>query len=133
MSDGKPRQYKSTSAQWRKLKDVTKTMRKNPTPAEDALWQQLRRRQMCGLRFRRQHTISGFVVDFVCLPKQLVIEVDGGVHDMKEQRQYDEERQCILEGLGYHVLRFSNQAVLETMSDVLETIHRHIANLPDAE
>ena len=65
-------------------------MRKEMTEAEKALWNILRRRQICGLKFRRQHPFNGYILDFVCLEGKLVIEVDGGQHG--EQTEYDEIR-----------------------------------------
>src|SRR5579872_4585554 len=66
---------------WRKLKVLAQQKRCEPTPAEDALWQHLRGRQLLDLKFRRQHTIERFIVDFYCKEEQLVIEVDGSIHD----------------------------------------------------
>ena len=87
-------------------------MRHNPTPAEDALWQALRNRQVAGIKFRRQHSIGRFIVDFFSPDHKLIIEVDGGVQRETGQAEYDEGRTHELRELGYKVMRFSNEQVL---------------------
>ena len=82
-------------------------LRNNPTEAERSLWQHLRLRQLGGHKFRRQQSLGPYIVDFVCLEKRLIIEVDGGQHS--EQKAYDAERNTWLEVQGFHVLRFWNQ------------------------
>ena len=79
-------------------------MRKNPTDAERALWRHLRKRQTGGYRFRRQHPMGGYIIDFFCFEKRLVVEIDGGQHS--EQVCYDTQRIRWLEAQGYRVLRF---------------------------
>ena len=97
-------------------------MRKNLTPAENILWQRLRKKQFGGLRFRRQHPIGRFIVDFYCAEARLVVEVDGGVHDEPGHAEYDEDRQRFLQALGLRVLRFSNAQVINETDAVLEVI-----------
>jgi very-short-patch-repair endonuclease len=93
------------------------TMRRNMTPAEARLWEGLRGRQLSGLRFRAQHAVGPFILDFYCPAQRLVIEVDGPVH----QGQQDEDcmRTEHLAAYGYRVLRFSNDEVLEDLGSVL--------------
>lgn len=98
------------------------TMRQNPTPAEDALWAQLRRRQIGAFHFRRQHPIDRFIVDFYCAKARLVIEVDGNVHDQPGYDEHDSQRQAHLESLGLRVLRFTNDDVMTELPRVLEII-----------
>ena len=98
---------------------VSREMRRAPTPAEDALWQRLRNRQLAGAKFRRQHPIDRYIVDFYCADAQLVIEVDGSAHD---EPNHDAERQEVLETLGLRVLRFRNAEVFERIEDVLSAI-----------
>ena len=86
------------------MKAKAKQLRKNSTQAETWLWRQLRNRQLAGCKFRRQHAIGPYIVDFVCLEKQLVIELDGGQH--QDQSSYDEQRTRYLNSLGFQVLRF---------------------------
>ena len=106
--------------------------RKNPTLAEDMLWQVLRRKGL-GVKFRRQHPIDEFIADFVCLDEQLVIEVDGGYHELPEQREDDERRTAILGQRGFRVLRFTNEEVLYHIDDVKQKIKAHIlyADIPE--
>ena len=94
--------------------------RKNSTQAEDALWRELRGRKLLGLKFRRQHALGRFVVDFYCREAKLVIEVDGEVHD--GQRIEDAVRQAYLESLGLRVLRFKNERILLARDEDLESI-----------
>ena len=90
------------------------------TPAEKLLWQHLRYKQVDGTRFRRQHLIGRFIVDFYCSEHRLIVEVDGDVHGT--QAEYDEARTEWLEEQGYRVMRFTNQQVQQQMSAVLEVI-----------
>jgi len=118
----KPKQYTSSRRQWAKPKDAAREMRHDPTPAEEMLWGRLRNRGVKGAKFRRQHVISGFVVDFVCIEQLLIVEVDGAVHDGEDQRLYDMERQALLEGLGCRVLRFTNDEVIHRLDSVTSGI-----------
>lgn len=122
MTDEKPRQFTSTPQQWEKLKERAREMRHQPTAAEDVLWQRLRNRRVQGARFRRQHSIGGFIVDFVCIAQRLVVEVDGTVHEEADQQVYDAQRQAALERQGFRVLRFSNGEVLRALDAVVEAI-----------
>jgi len=95
-------------------------LRQNPTEAETRLWQVLRLRQLDNIRFRRQHAIGPFIVDF-CAPRQkLVIELDGSQH--RDQAQYDAERTTYLEERGYRVLRFWNSEVMSDLDAVVRAI-----------
>ena len=95
-------------------------LRKNPTDAEQRLWRELRLRQLGGHKFRRQQPLGPYVVDFACLEKRLVIELDGGQHS--EQVAYDAERTRWLEAQGFAVLRFWNNEVLTATEAVREAI-----------
>ena len=88
----------------RELEEAARGMRRRPTHAEAALWTALQKRQVAGLRFCRQHPIARFVLDFYCDSCRLAIEVDGDVHDL--QLEWDFERTRVLETHGIHVLRF---------------------------
>jgi very-short-patch-repair endonuclease len=104
---------------WQALKPLVRELRTSPTPAEHALWQRLRGKQL-GVKFRRQHTIGPFIVDFYAGDARLIIEVDGPVHEA--QKEYDAMRQACLESLGYRVLRFTNAQVLREMDTVLAIV-----------
>ena len=103
-------------------------LRSNPTAAERALWGLLRRRQMEGLRVRRQVPIGPYVADFVCFSKRTVIEVDGGQHAQKTDR--DTARTRWLESQGFNVLRFWNTDVLDNPAGVLEAIRQELCDTP---
>ena len=109
-------------------KQFGQQMRKQPTAAENQLWQALRNRQVEGLKFRRQHAIEYFIVDFICLEHSLIIEVDGGIHLEADQAAYDQGRTHELKNLGYHLARFSNDDVLYRLPSVLETIKEAAKN-----
>lgn len=91
------------------------------TEAEKRLWGRLRRNTL-GCHFRRQHPIGPYIVDFVCLERKLVIEVDGGQHNEPRGLAHDNRRTGFLNGDGYAVLRFWNNDVLAKTDDVIETI-----------
>ena len=100
--------------------------------AEWKLWQSLRRGQIDGYRFRRQHPIGSYVTDFVCLEKRLIIEVDGGQHADEEQIEHDAKRTGWLETQGFHVLRYWTNDVTENLSGVLDMIWLALQELPIA-
>ncbi|HCG30518.1 MAG TPA: hypothetical protein DEU95_12540, partial [Chloroflexi bacterium] len=83
-------------------------------------WESLRARRLAGLKFRRQHPLGPYIVDFCCPEIRLIIEVDGEVH--KDQREYDATRTEQIEHYGYHVVRFSNDAVIHEHAAVLDAI-----------
>ena len=95
--------------------------RKHPTEAEALLWEHLRGKQL-GVRFRRQHPVYDYIPDFVCLTLNLIIEVDGGYHTIKEQRLNDEKRDAYLASFGFHIIRFTNEEVLYDLNNVLNEI-----------
>src|SRR5881396_2103884 len=84
-------------------------LRHNPTPAERHAWTLLRNRGILRLKFRRQHVLHGFIVDFYCPSERIVIELEGNVHDTEAQRGYDQARTGLLEGAGYRVIRVRNR------------------------
>jgi ATP-dependent exoDNAse (exonuclease V) beta subunit len=103
------------------LIEKAQEMRKNPTAAEKVLWSEIKSKSL-GNKFRQQHLIDDFIVDFVCLSGKLVIEVDGDYHFTEEQIQIDNERTIILNELGYKVIRFTNNDVLTNIHKVLNKI-----------
>ncbi len=104
---------------WDALKENARDHRKNPTEAEDNLWQAIRNKNT-GFKFRRQHAIGQFIADFACLEKKLVIEVDGAIHE--NQKREDKERELIIKDEGFDVIRFTNDEVLNNISGVLHKI-----------
>jgi adenine-specific DNA-methyltransferase len=101
---------------------AARELRGHQTPAEEILWATLRGRRLAGLKFRRQHPVGPFVVDFCCPDRRLVIELDGAVHLLPDQRQHDAEREALLAAAGYTILRFPNSAVHDDLPKVLATI-----------
>jgi very-short-patch-repair endonuclease len=90
------------------------------TSAEKMLWNSLRRRQLDGLKFRRQHPLGPFIVDFCCPERSLIVEVDGAVHE--DQVEYDATRTEMLEEFGYYIIRFQNDEVMNQHDTVLKSI-----------
>ena len=99
--------------------------RKAMTAAEQALWEQFRSNKL-GVRFRRQHVIGTYIVDFVCLKCKLVVEVDGEYHSSPEQQLLDAERTAYLKTKGYRVVRFTNSQVLTDIESVMSQIIRSL-------
>ena len=106
------------------LLQFARDLRKDQTDAEARLWAILRNKRLAGKKFRRQHAIPPYVVDFFCNEASLVIEVDGGQHG--ETRRRDEERTAFLEEKGLRVIRFWNHEVLQSTDAVLEVIWREL-------
>src|SRR5438874_42340 len=103
----------NSTDQWKTASAYAKENRQNPTEAEERLWEQLRNRKIKNSKFRRQHPIEGYIPDFVCLEKKLVVEVDGDYHDAEEQKRMDEFRTLTLQKNGYKLIRFTNDDVLQ--------------------
>ena len=111
-----PRRWRTS----RTVKKAARELRGRTTPAEEALWAVVRRQQIDGLQFRRQHPIGPFVLDFYCPSQKLCIELDGPVHDGTADR--DEARTDALNTLGIRVIRFRNDEVLGEIDAVIARI-----------
>ncbi|MDY0020245.1 MAG: endonuclease domain-containing protein [Anaerolineae bacterium] len=98
---------------WEKLKPLARQMCHEPTPAEEMLWQRLRNRGVANIKFRRQHVIERFIVDFYAAEAHLVVEIDGPIHEYTQEE--DALRQEYLESLNLHVIRFTNEQVYMTL------------------
>ena len=107
------------------LQTAARAMRRQPTLAEDRLWQALRNNAL-GVRFRRQHPVGQVILDFWCPAARLVIEVDGSVHDTQQER--DAARTEALASFGYHETRFRNEEVLHDLPAVLDRIRAEISS-----
>jgi adenine-specific DNA-methyltransferase len=92
------------------------------------MWQLLRRRELKGYKFRRQHPLGPYIVDFVCVDQRLIVELDGGQH--AEQAQYDSRRSAELEAAGYRVIRFWDSDVLKQTESVVEQIFVALRTAP---
>jgi very-short-patch-repair endonuclease len=101
---------------------LAKTLRKNTVPAEALLWKALRNRTLGGFKFRRQHSIGPFVVDFACVECKLIVEVDGESH--LPRKSADEKRTRFLKAEEWCVIRFWNTEIYEEMEPVKEAIYR---------
>lgn len=113
----------------KRMIEVARQLRKEPTPSEAILWQALRGRRLRGLRFRRQQPIGPFVVDFYCPAARLVVEVDGPIHEA--QQKADAERQELLESLGLRFLRLPAAQVERDLAAALASIGEALAPSPD--
>ncbi|MDQ6813572.1 MAG: class I tRNA ligase family protein, partial [Bacteroidota bacterium] len=119
--------FKSANGKfWKTLKEYGRDNRKNPTDAEDLLWQNLRNNKF-DIKVRRQHAINGFIADFALMEIKLVIEIDGDYHNEEQQQEYDEARTRYLKEFGFDTLRFTNIQVLQQTQNVVETIKQEIA------
>lgn len=108
------------------LKEFSRKLRNNSTLGEILLWQQLRAGSMMNYTFNRQKPLNRYIVDFYCKPLNLVIEIDGSYHFEPEQRVKDSKRQQVLEEMGLHFLRFTEQQARKDMDIVLKTIRNYI-------
>jgi very-short-patch-repair endonuclease len=110
------------------LKIRRRELRNNPTAAEYVLWQHLKGRQVLGRKFRRQHSISRYIVDFYCAECDLAVELDGAPHFQELNAASESERTEFLQSVGLEILRFENRVVFENIEAVLETIREAIRN-----
>jgi very-short-patch-repair endonuclease len=105
-----------------------KTLRTHQTDAEQRIWYHLRAHRFLGYKFKRQKPLGLYIVDFVCVERRLIIEIDGGQH--AEQAEYDQHRDAWLRSQGYTVLRFWNHEVMQQLENVLEQIRLTITLSP---
>ncbi len=109
------------------LKETRQALRNNPTRAEQLLWKQLKGKKLKNTKFRRQHSIANFIVDFYCAEKKLAIEIDGGIHDRADIKMKDAEKTKTLDYYSIRLLRFNNEEIFDNMNNVLKTIEQHIS------
>lgn len=114
------------------LKEKAKKMRNKPTEAEKLLWNVLSNKGLDGFKFRRQHIIGEYIVDFVCLEKRLIIEVDGSIHNLPEQIAHDKLRTEWLQSKGFKVVRFLNHEVLNDLFNTIESIRKELSATDEA-
>ena len=110
------------------LRQRSRDLRKNLTPAEQKLWHGIRGKQLQGFKFRRQMVLGNYIVDFVCLERRLIVEVDGGQH--LDNANYDLQRDQWLQSQNFTVLRFWNNQILNEFESVLESIAEHLTQNP---
>ena len=107
------------------LKEFAKKNKPHPTEAEKLLWECLRGKNLW-FKFNRQHIVGDYIVDFICIEKSLVVEVDGGYHSEYEQIQKDEMRTESLRRMGFRVIRFANEDVYGRIQDVIDKIKEEL-------
>ena len=113
----------------KRLIELAKELRKNETETEKLLWKALRNRHLHGIKFRRQHPVYNYIVDFYCHDAKLAVEVDGKIHQNKENKEYDVERTQELNNFGITVLRFTNSQIEKNTDFVLDSILTTIEEL----
>ncbi|MGB2924048.1 MAG: HsdR family type I site-specific deoxyribonuclease, partial [Limnothrix sp.] len=112
------------------LLEQVRELRKNQTSAEKVFWEIVRAKRFLGLKFRRQHQIGNYIVDFYCHAKKLVIELDGGIHNEPAQKEGDRQRDEYLKSLGHRVLRFTNDQIFNNLETVLDSIAAFLSPSP---
>jgi very-short-patch-repair endonuclease len=112
------------------LVDKAKQLRHNETEAEQIIWSCLRTKKLNGVKFRRQQPIENYIVDFVSFERKLVIELDGGQHNVEENKISDDARTNWLESRGYRVLRFWNNDVTSNLDGVIARIRESLKEYP---
>ena len=108
--------------------ELAKKLRDNQTAAEILLWEHLPMIHVKGVRFKRQHPVLYFIADFYCHKAKLIIELDGGYHNIPEQHQYDANRDNELTELGLNVLRFTNDEIFNDIENTLQIIKNEVLN-----
>jgi very-short-patch-repair endonuclease len=101
-------------------------LRRNQTDAEQAFWRRVRNRQFLGMRFFRQYSIGPYILDFYCPAVKIAVELDGGQHNQRENKEYDEARSEYLKTQGINVIRFWNHEALIDMQSVLNKLHMRV-------
>lgn len=121
--------YKAVS-NLKEKKELRRKLRNNPTSAEKMLWNALKGKQLDGFKFRRQHSIDRYILDFFCPQANLGIELDGETHYTSEAIQYDRIRDDYLKSVGITVIRYLNHQIYENLDGVLEDISRYLSTTP---
>jgi len=115
------------------LTHLAKGLRKRSTDAEKLLWSDLRAGRCEGMKFRRQHPVGQYIVDFVCLERKLIIELDGGQHALPDEARKDRQRDAWLEKEGYTVVRFWDNEVLMNRNGILDAIRERLNRPPSPQ
>ena len=107
--------------------ELARQFRKNPTESEDAVWQMLRNRQIRNLKWRRQQVIDGFIADFYCAELNVVLEIDGSVHDNEDVKEYDAYRTSVFESKGIRIFRLKNEDCdKQHLTELIENIIKSV-------
>jgi len=115
------------------LTQLAKSLRKRSTDVEQHLWSHLRAGRFEGIKFRRQHPVGQYIVDFVCLERKLIIELDGGQHALPDEARKDRQRDAWLEKEGYTVVRFWDNEVLMKKNGILDAIRERLNRTPSPQ
>lgn len=129
----KPHYQTARDSSYHLLKELAGERKRQSTDTEIILWECLSGKKLEGYKFRRQHIIDEFIVDFVCLKENLIVEIDGGYHEKPEIQEADKLRTEILEQLGYRVIRFTNEEVLGNIDGVLDSILNALQTPPSGD
>lgn len=117
-------QVRGPKSGFRKTIPLRRTLRQALTPSERLFWSKVANRSFFGLKFRKQHGVGDYIVDFYCSEKNLIIEIDGDSHALNQE--YDTERTSYISGLGYSVVRYTNRDVLYNIDGVMEDLARKL-------
>ena len=123
-----PAYINSSAEEWKKTIAFAKQNRKEATVEEDIIWQEIRNRNIAGFKFRRQHPTAGYIPDFVCLEKKLIVEIDGEYHNGEEQKIFDKGREEWLKEAGFTMIRVTNYQVNNNLNSVLKDIEQALLN-----
>jgi very-short-patch-repair endonuclease len=110
------------------MEEFRRELRKTPTSSEALLWERLRGSQLAGRKFRRQHSVGVYILDFYCPAERLAVELDGSIHQTSESRIHDTERDQTLVQLQIKTIRFSNSEIENDVESVLDQIKEHFTN-----
>ena len=105
-----------------------RNLRRKETNAENIFWQQVRNGKLNGFKFKRQHSIGNYIVDFYCASEMLIVELDGGVHNSKDQKEKDRLRDENLIAINFKILRFKNQEILTDINKVKQQIIKSLTS-----
>ncbi len=120
--EGTPGYMWADPSTYRIVKELAESNRANPTEAETVLWELVKTKKLSGFKFRRQHIIGSYITDLVCLDRKLVVEIDGLIHQLPENKEADENRTLWLNEKGFKVIRFTNDEVLYKTDEILDSI-----------
>jgi len=112
--------YTKSKYGFRYVRELARSMRHEMTEAEKILWEYVRNKKLSGLKFKRQYPIGRYVADFFCYEKKLIIEIDGSIHESREE--YDKNRDEYLTASGYEILRIKNDEIIDSIETVIEKI-----------
>ena len=117
----------------KQMKARRRQLRREQTPAERVLWGCLRNRKLLGVKFRRQYSVDYYIIDFYAPELKLAVEADGGIHERRDQQEYDKERENYLKACGITILRIPNEIILTSTHQALDLIEETIQDLRSSQ